>query len=145
MDIVDKATRSKMMAGIGGKNTRPEVAIRKLLHHRGYRFSLHRSDLPGSPDICLPKYGITIFVHGCFWHQHPDCRYATMPSTNRVSWEEKFATTQLRDQRTLTELQALGWRTLVVWECGVKKHLGSFMGYFERWIASNASHADWPT
>lgn len=144
MDVVDKVTRSRMMAGIGGKNTKPEIAIRTLLHSQGYRFRLHRPDLPGSPDICLPKYRIAVFVHGCFWHQHPGCRYATVPSTNRANWEEKFAATQLRDKRALRELQALGWRTLVVWECGTKKQLDSFIGYFDMWVVTNTVHACWP-
>src|SRR4051812_7398106 len=97
MDIVDRTTRSRMMSGIRNKNTRPEIAIRQALHAAGYRFRLHRRDLPGSPDIVLPRHRIAVFVHGCFWHRHLGCRFATSPKTNQDFWNTKFAANVARD------------------------------------------------
>lgn len=116
-DIVDKATRSRMMAGIAGKDTRPEVAVRRSLHAAGFRFRLHRRNLPGRPDIVLPKYRTVVFVHGCFWHRHPGCRFATTPGTRRQFWTRKFQENVSRDRRQLAELRRAGWRVAVVWEC----------------------------
>lgn len=123
-DIVDQATRSRMMAGIKGANTKPELALRRALHARGLRFRLHDKKLPGKPDIVLPRYRAVIFVHGCFWHRHEGCRYATMPSTRREFWEAKFAANVARDRRDLERLSALGWRSLVVWECDLRTNSG---------------------
>lgn len=118
-DVVDPATRSRMMAGIRGKNTRPERIVRSFLHLRGFRFRLHRKDLPGRPDIVLPKYRTAIQVHGCFWHRHPGCRFATTPSSNAEFWQAKFAENVDRDARHEAALRQLGWRVLTVWECEV--------------------------
>jgi DNA mismatch endonuclease (patch repair protein) len=120
VDVVNSATRSRMMASIRGKNTNPEVMVRRFLHARGFRFRLHVRSLPGTPDLVLPKYNLAIFVHGCFWHQHPGCRFATMPDENREKWERKFAENLARDQRQLAALVNEGWRVLIVWECGVR-------------------------
>ncbi|XJC81174.1 very short patch repair endonuclease (plasmid) [Delftia tsuruhatensis] len=120
MDVVDVATRSRMMAGIRSKNTRPEVRLRRFLHGRGFRYRLHARNLPGSPDIVLSKYRVVIFVHGCFWHQHSGCKYATMPHTNKEKWQKKFADNAVRDQRNMDDLIAAGWRPIVVWECAVR-------------------------
>ena len=117
VDIVDKATRSRMMAGIGGKNTRPEMAVRKHLFAAGFRYRLHRRDLPGRPDIVLPKYKTVIFVHGCFWHRHKGCRFAAVPATNAQFWQEKLDGNVARDRRSARALRAAGWRVLRVWEC----------------------------
>ncbi|MGF6128577.1 DNA mismatch endonuclease (patch repair protein) [Pseudomonas frederiksbergensis] len=121
MDIVDQATRSKMMSGIRGKNTRPEMMVRKFLHAKGYRFRLHRKDLPGKPDIVLPKLMTCIFVHGCFWHRHPGCQYSTSPSTRIEFWSEKFHKNVERDARHQDELESKGWIVLVIWECQLKR------------------------
>lgn len=121
-DVVDKATRSRMMAGIKGANTRPELALRKALHALGLRFRLHAKRLPGRPDIVLPRWKGVVFVHGCFWHRHEGCRYATVPATRPQFWNEKFAANVSRDQRNLDDLAAAGWRTRVVWECDLKTH-----------------------
>lgn len=118
-DIVDRATRSRMMAGIGGKNTAPELAVRRFLQRAGFRFRLHRRDLPGRPDIVLAKYGAAVLVHGCFWHRHPSCRFATTPANNREFWQAKFAQNIARDRRNLRELRQLGWTPLVIWECEI--------------------------
>jgi DNA mismatch endonuclease, patch repair protein len=119
-DIVDQETRSRMMSSIGGKNTKPELLLRSYLHSKGMRFRLHRKDLPGKPDIVLPRYRSAIFVNGCYWHRHQGCHYASTPSTNSDFWEEKFRQTLHRDQRQQSELTSSGWRVLVVWECGLK-------------------------
>lgn len=120
MDIVDESTRSRMMSAIGGRNTKPEIIVRKFLHARGFRFRLHVKDLPGRPDIVLPKWKACIFVHGCFWHRHANCRYATTPKTRPEFWAEKFRENIARDQRNLDALQAAGWSCHVIWECELK-------------------------
>ena len=109
------------MARIKGKNTKPELVVRRTLHALGYRFRLHRGDLPGRPDIVLPRYKTAIFVHGCFWHRHPNCSKATMPKTRREFWQNKFETNILRDRRNTEALQNAGWQVLIVWECETKQ------------------------
>ena len=121
MDIVDSATRSRMMSGIQSKNTKPEMLVRRYLHAQGFRYRLHTRELPGSPDLVLPKYRVVIFVHGCFWHRHASCRFATQPSSNIERWETKFQINVERDARNVAALQATGWRVLVVWECELKR------------------------
>lgn len=119
-DVVNQATRSRMMAGIKSTNTKPEVALRKAMHALGLRFRLHAKRLPGRPDIVLPRWNAVIFVHGCFWHRHEGCRYATVPATRAEFWSEKFEMNLARDKRNVESLIAAGWRTLVVWECDLK-------------------------
>ena len=118
-DNVDVATRSRMMAGIRGKNTKPEILIRKALHARGFRFRLHVKDLPGKPDLVLPKYRALVFIHGCFWHGHA-CRYFKVPQTRPEFWLEKIRQNQTRDSLQEGALQAMGWRVIIVWECAVR-------------------------
>ncbi|MBO8223103.1 DNA mismatch endonuclease Vsr [Prochlorococcus marinus str. XMU1401] len=113
--------RSRNMSAIKSKNTKPEIAVRKLLHSLGYRFRLHRKDLPGSPDIVLPKYKTVIFVHGCFWHRHENCKYASTPKTRSEFWESKFVGNIKRDKINQTNLIKLGWKIIIVWECDLKK------------------------
>lgn len=108
------------MSRIKGKDTKPEKIIRSLLHQMGYRFRLHRPDLPGNPDIVLPKYKKVIFVHGCFWHGHKNCMRAKRPKTNEKFWNEKLSKNIKRDKKYPKELKKLGWRTLVVWQCEIK-------------------------
>lgn len=108
-----------MMSGIRGANTKPERVVRSFLHGRGLRFRLHRKDLPGRPDIVLPKFRTVVFVHGCFWHRHPGCRLAYQPKSNREFWAGKFEQNVARDARRFTQLEAIGWRVLVIWECQV--------------------------
>lgn len=119
MDIVSPEKRSRMMAGIKGKNTKPEMAVRKIVHAMGFRFRLHRKDLPGSPDLVFPRLRRAIFVHGCFWHQHPGCRFAYLPKSNAQFWLEKLEGNKRRDALALTMLDALGWEALIVWECEI--------------------------
>lgn len=109
------------MSRIRGKNTKPEILLRKLLHASGYRFRLHTPNLPGKPDIVLKKYKTAIFVHGCFWHRHPCCPEATMPKSRVEFWQAKFKATVERDARKVSELEQSGWRVIVVWECALKK------------------------
>lgn len=118
-DIVSPAVRSRMMSSIRGKDTTPELVLRKALHVRGFRYRLNARDLPGSPDIVLPKWGAVLFVHGCYWHRHHGCPKATMPSSNVAFWREKFAQNVERDRRNLADLLGLGWRVGIVWECAI--------------------------
>ncbi|MEH0021451.1 MAG: very short patch repair endonuclease [Desulfobacter sp.] len=121
MDKITPEQRSKNMAAVKNKNTTPEVRVRKALHSMGYRFRLHRNDLPGCPDIVLPKYKWCIFVHGCFWHQHPGCKRATFPETRKEFWELKFKKNKERDELAVDSLKKLGWKPIVIWECETKK------------------------
>jgi DNA mismatch endonuclease (patch repair protein) len=116
MDVVDKATRSRMMSGIRGKNTQPELIVRSFLHRKGLRFRLH-AKLPGKPDLAFPKYKTAVFVHGCFWHRHKDCQFTTTPKTRPEFWQVKFASNVKRDVVVKERLEAMGWRVLVVWAC----------------------------
>jgi len=116
-DVVSKEVRSKMMSGIRGKNTKPEIQVRSLLHKMGYRFRLHRKDLPGKPDIVLPKYKVVVFVHGCFWHRHSGCKYTYTPKSRIAFWEEKFRKNIERDQDAQNKLENLNWKVFIVWEC----------------------------
>ena len=118
-DIVSPEKRSRMMAGIRGKNTRPEIFVRKGLHALGFRYRLHVKDLPGKPDIVFPKYGAAIFVHGCFWHGH-DCHLFCRPKSREEFWRAKIETNQKNDEKSLYAISEQGWRTLVIWECAIK-------------------------
>jgi len=121
VDVVDQATRSRMMAGIRGKHTRPEVELRKELHALGFRFRLHVRALPGSPDIVLPRWKAAVFVQGCFWHRHEGCRYATNPATRPEFWQAKFKTNVERDNRNQRALSDADWRVVIVWECAIRE------------------------
>jgi DNA mismatch endonuclease (patch repair protein) len=109
-----------MMAGIQGKNTKPEMIVRRCLSAAGVRYRLHRRDLPGAPDIVLPSQKIAIFVHGCFWHVHPGCRFAASPATRAEFWKAKLQGNVDRDEGAIAKLAMLGWRVLVVWECATR-------------------------
>jgi len=117
MDTLTKEKRSWNMSRIKGKNTRPELIVRSLLHRAGFRFRIHRKDLPGKPDIVLPKHNTVIFVHGCFWHRHKDCKFAYAPKSRLSFWNEKFTGTLERDRRHIEQLNEMGWRVEVIWEC----------------------------
>ncbi|MCA0319957.1 MAG: DNA mismatch endonuclease Vsr [Proteobacteria bacterium] len=112
--------RSAQMSKIRSVNTRPELAVRRALHARGFRFRLHRKDLPGKPDIVLSRYRAAVFVHGCFWHQHPMCRLASWPKSRTEYWGPKLGRNVKRDALTAHQLQELGWRPIVVWECDTR-------------------------
>ena len=117
MDKVDSETRSRIMASVRSKNTKPEMRVRKTAHRIGYRYRLHRKDLPGKPDMVFPSRRIALFVHGCFWHGHPCKRGDRMPATNVDYWREKIARNQRRDTANRLLLRELGWNPVVVWEC----------------------------
>jgi DNA mismatch endonuclease (patch repair protein) len=117
LDIVSPARRSEIMRRIPGKGTKPEIAVRKVAHRLGYRFRLHRRDLPGSPDLVFPRRKVALFVHGCFWHRHAACRFAYTPKSNIEFWQTKLKKNVARDARAQEELKWLGWRVAIIWEC----------------------------
>jgi DNA mismatch endonuclease (patch repair protein) len=119
-DVVDPATRSRMMAGIRGRNTTPEILLRRRLHCEGFRFRLHVAGLPGRPDIVLPGRRIAILVHGCYWHRHEGCHWSTTPASNMNFWGAKFARNRERDAEVMAALRETGWRVATVWECGLR-------------------------
>ena len=120
MDIVTPQVRSKMMAAVPQADSTPEIAVRLMIHAMGYRFRLRRRDLPGTPDIVLPRLRKVIFVHGCYWHRH-GCRRTTSPRSNSEFWQAKFAANRARDRKVIRQLRELGWDSLVVWECQVRR------------------------
>jgi DNA mismatch endonuclease (patch repair protein) len=121
MDHLDAPGRSANMAKVRGKDTGPEMVVRRLAHSLGMRFRLHRKDLPGRPDLIFPRRRLAVFVHGCFWHRHEGCKRATMPATRADFWADKFAKTVERDARQIAHLEQDGWRVMVVWECELKE------------------------
>lgn len=142
-DVVSSQKRSEMMSGIKSRNTKPEVQLRRWLHRQGFRFRLHQRSLPGSPDIVLAKYGVVIFVHGCFWHRHQGCRFSTMPATRTEFWRSKFAANQARDIRDRCALLDAHWRVLVVWECGLRERRD--LTQIAAWIEESVeTYAEWP-
>ena len=132
------------MSGIQGKHTKPEIAIRRYLHANGFRFRLHRKDLPGQPDLVLSKYRVVIFVHGCFWHRHKNCFYATSPATRKDFWQLKLDKNVERDESQIAKLLCAGWRVLTIWECGIKHSL-SDIERVKVLIRSDLSLMVWPT
>jgi DNA mismatch endonuclease, patch repair protein len=132
VDLVDKATRSRMMSGIRGKNTKPELQVRRFLHALGLRYRLHAPELPGRPDLVFPKYRVAVQVQGCFWHQHQGCPLAYIPASNKQFWITKLSSNVERDTRNARRLRAMGWRVVTVWECDVRQ--GAPLGWVERAI-----------
>lgn len=128
----------RIMSRVSSRNTSPEIAVRRALHRAGLRFRLHEAKIPGRPDIVLPRWKTVIFVHGCFWHRHADCRYASVPKTRTAFWLEKFERNVARDAASRKKAEEMGWRVLEVWECDVKKNrfkeplLAHFQSVFER-------------
>ena len=141
-DVVSRETRSRMMSGIRGKNTKPEHVVRKALFAAGFRFRLHRRDLPGVPDILLPGSRVAIFVHGCFWHRHRKCLYAKMPTTRSDFWREKLEGNESRDRKNVEALLAFGWRVLVVWECATRKNATGLSDALVEWIQGNELYGE---
>lgn len=120
-DVHTAAQRHFNMSRIRGENTKPEMLLRSALHRAGVRFRIHRKDLPGKPDIVLPARRIAAFVHGCFWHRHEGCRYATIPATNTAFWKAKFERNVERDAENMAALESNGWRVVTVWECELRR------------------------
>lgn len=118
-DVVDAATRSRMMSGIRGKNTKPELLIRKAVHRLGLRYRLHSQNLPGRPDLVFPSRQVAVFVNGCFWHGH-NCKYFKLPATRSEFWASKIAANKARDCKVRDAITAMGWRHLTIWECAVR-------------------------
>ncbi len=146
MDVVDKQTRSKMMANIKGKNTTPELVIRSLIHRKGFRFRIHDKSLPGMPDIVLKRYKAIIFVHGCYWHRHDNCKLTSTPKQNNMFWMKKFEATICRDGVVYFKLKQLGWRVGVIWECAIrdKVHLPAYINTLEIWLKSECDYIEIP-
>lgn len=143
VDIVPEEVRSRMMSSIRGKNTKPEMLLRRALHKKGFRYRLHVSNLPGKPDLVFPRYKTVLFVHGCFWHRHSGCRYATSPASNTEFWEAKFRANVKRDKVLLDKLVAIGWRTGVVWECSLKQGIdGDLILRISDWITFGSGHLE---
>lgn len=139
VDVVDTATRSRMMAGIRGKNTKPEVLIRSLLHRQGFRFRLNVRDLPGKPDIVLPRFRAVIFVNGCFWHGH-DCAFFKWPKTQPDFWRKKIEGNRANDRIVTQALFAAGWRVGIVWECSIRgagKNIEDVINKISEWLRSD--------
>jgi DNA mismatch endonuclease (patch repair protein) len=127
-----------MMSGIRAKNTKPELALRRALHARGFRFRLHSGNVPGRPDLVLPKHHAAVFVHGCFWHRHDGCRYTTSPSTRPEFWQAKFDANIARDSAIRTTLLDDGWRVATVWECALRKQdqVETAADFLSAWLRS---------
>ena len=144
-DIVSPAVRSRMMSGIRGKNTKPELEIRSALHRAGFRFRLYQKDLPGRPDLVFPRYHAVLLVHGCFWHGH-DCHMFRWPMTRQEFWRQKIEGNIARDWKQRTALLAMGWRIARVWECAVKGktrlHIENITDQCTIWLKSNTKELE---
>ena len=123
MDRISAKQRSANMRAVHGKDTKPEIAVRRVAHAMGYRFRLHRRDLPGCPDLVFPAFKLTLFVHGCFWHLHPGCLKGTIPATNTKFWREKLNQNVARDRLVQQALREVGWQVEVIWECETSKRV----------------------
>ena len=126
-DTVSRSDRSRIMARVKSKGTGPELEVRRKLHRAGYRFRLHRKDLPGTPDLLLPKHRVALFVNGCFWHWH-GCKRSRMPNSNVEYWTAKIERNVIRDRSTREELERMGWRHRIIWECQVDEGLDLLCG-----------------
>lgn len=142
-DVHTLEQRAYNMSRIKSKNTRPELEIRKLLYRRGFRYRLHRKDLPGKPDLVFPRYKAVIFINGCFWHYH-DCRLFKMPETRRAWWKKKLTKNKVRDEKNLSQLLHSGWRVMIIWECsfrGKKKiesdKINQITNSISKWLKGN--------
>ena len=134
-----------MMSGIRARNTRPEMRLRRELHALGFRFRLHAKDLPGKPDLVLKKHNAAIFVHGCFWHRHRDCRLASTPASHREFWGDKFAKNVERDRQAMEALRAMDWRVAIIWECGLRpKHISELIDTLSFWVLSTEPQLELP-
>ncbi len=147
-DVVDASTRSRMMSGIRGKNTRQEVEIRKRLFALGFRYRLHDKKLPGKPDLVLPRYNAVIFIHGCFWHAH-DCYLFQLPASRKAFWKKKLLGNKKRDQANIEKLKGLGWRVLIIWECAFRAvgknrtaELDRIAAKAAQWLRSGRQHRE---
>lgn len=136
-DMMSTEKRSSLMSRIKGKNTRPEMLVRQGLWRAGLRYRLHDRRLPGRPDLVLPRWHAVVFVHGCFWHQHPGCPYAAVPATRAEFWQQKLSGNRARDARAHGALLASGWRVAVVWECALRQDAERSIRTLEQWVRSS--------
>lgn len=145
MDVVDKQKRSSMMAGIKGKDTKAEISVRKGLHKIGFRYQLHRKDLPGKPDLVFPKFQAVILINGCFWHAH-NCHLFKWPSSRPEFWQEKISSNKVRDKINIEKLTSLGWKVLVIWECSLKgktrRDLNEVIHTAANWLQYDSQNAE---
>ena len=143
-DIVDTQTRSRMMSAIRAKDTIPELALRKALHARGFRFRLQTKEISGRPDLLLPRYRAVILVHGCFWHRHAGCRFTTTPATRAEFWTDKFGRNVVRDRQVRQLLFDSGWRIATVWECVLRKPLmvAAVVELLGNWLGSGSQEIE---
>lgn len=148
MDVLTPQQRSHCMSRISGKNTKPEMLVRKMLFALGFRYRLHRRDFPGTPDLILPKYRAVIFIHGCFWHGH-GCHLFVVPKTNRNFWTTKIAGNQRRDAKNSDDLMQIGWRVLTIWECALrgkgKKPIGVIAREMQSWLIGSSETDEIPS
>ncbi|MBF6025350.1 very short patch repair endonuclease [Lysobacter niastensis] len=143
-DVVSPEVRSRMMASIRSRNTKPEMLVRRFLHRLGFRYRLSPRDLPGRPDLALPRHKVAVFVHGCFWHGHHGCRFATVPATRTDFWVAKIAANKVRDHANEEKLRDLGWRVAVVWECALRSNSDHAIGRVVDFITSNQRSIEVP-
>ncbi|PUA27930.1 MAG: very short patch repair endonuclease [Cellvibrio sp. 79] len=145
MDIVDKPTRSAMMAGIKNKDTKGELLIRRSLHSLGFRYQLHRKDLPGKPDLVFPKFRAVIFFNGCFWHAH-SCHLFKWPSSRSDFWRDKITSNKIRDEKNYAKSTELGWKILVIWECSLKgktkRSFNEVINTVQNWLLYDSQNAE---
>jgi len=146
MDIFDQATRSKIMRAVKSKDTKPELMVRSALHGLGFRFRLHDKTLPGKPDLVFKKYRAVVFVHGCYWHRHSDCKLASNPKQNKAFWDQKFTRNLRRDGEVYFQLKTQGWRTAVVWECSIrnKQDLPETVQSLATWLKTGGEYLEIP-
>ena len=145
IDIVDAKTRSRMMSNIRGKDTKPEMILRRGIHARGFRFCLHVSYLPGKPDLVFPKYNAVCFVNGCFWHRHTECELSYIPKSNTEIWKDKFTRTIERDKQVRKKLLQLDWRVITVWECVLHlEYQTNTINSVISWLSSQQSQMEIP-
>ena len=143
MDHLTEVERSRNMAAIKSKNTKPEVFVRQIMFKRGFRYCLHKKDLPGKPDLVLPKWKTVVFVNGCFWHGHPGCKKATVPETRADFWKSKLEGNRERDRREYDLLLSMGWRVLIVWQCACLKTRSESLGILiENFLRGNEPIAE---
>ncbi len=142
VDVISPAVRSALMSRIKGKNTKPEMIVRKGLWARGFRFGLHGKRLPGRPDLVLPKWNAVVFVHGCFWHRHEDCPNFRLPKTRSEFWDHKLGRNQLRDRASIHSLRSAGWRVALVWECSLRLNPSEAIDHLGHWLVAGPEGAE---